>query len=89
MLNERGGRIVFRFHARAVNLVLRPHTPGTAVAFRVLVAEEPPDDASGLNVDEQAHGTIVQERLYQLIRQRGPVADQTFEIGFLDPGVEA
>ena len=29
------------------------------------------------------------QRLYQLIRQTGPITDRTFEIRFLDPGVRA
>ena len=29
------------------------------------------------------------QRLYQLVRQRGAVTDRTFEIQFLDPGVQA
>jgi hypothetical protein len=29
------------------------------------------------------------QRLYQLVRQNGAIADHTFEIRFLDPGVEA
>ena len=57
--------------------------------FRVLVDGEPPGDAHGLDVDEQGHGTLADQRLYQLIRQRGPIADRTFEITFLAPGVEA
>jgi hypothetical protein len=32
---------------------------------------------------------VSEQRLHQLIRQLGPIADRTFEIEFLDPGVEA
>jgi hypothetical protein len=39
-------------------------------------------------VDDQGNGTAT-ERLYQLIRQPGPVSERTFEITFLDPGVHA
>jgi hypothetical protein len=28
------------------------------------------------------------QRLYQLVRQSGSIKDRTFEIRFLDPGVE-
>jgi thiol-disulfide isomerase/thioredoxin len=88
VLNEAGGRIGFRFHARDVNLVLGPRTPGTPIPFRVLVDGKPPGDAHGLDVDEEGNGTVVHQRLYQLIREPGAITDSTFEIGFLEPGVE-
>jgi thiol-disulfide isomerase/thioredoxin len=89
MLNGAEGRISFRFHARDVHLVMGPAARGTSVPFRVLVDGQPPGDAHGLDVDEQGHATLVQARLYQLIRQPGPIADRTFEIAFEAPGVEA
>ena len=57
--------------------------------FRVLVDGEPPGAAHGLDVDEQGRGTLSEQRLYQLIRQQGTIGDRTFEITFLEPGVEA
>ena len=90
VLNRADGRIAFRFHARDVHLVLRPREQGASVPFRVLVDGEPPGDAHGLDVDEHGDGTLVEPRLYQLIRERGSmIADRTFEITFLAPGVEA
>jgi thiol-disulfide isomerase/thioredoxin len=89
VLNRADGRIAFRFHARDVHLVMRQRERGTAVPFRVLVDGEPPGGAHGLDVDERGHGNLVQPRLYQLIRERGPIADRTCEITFLAPGVEA
>jgi thiol-disulfide isomerase/thioredoxin len=88
VLNEAGGRIVFRFHARDVHLVLRSRA-STAVPFRVAVDGEAPGDAHGLDVDEEGNGTLVQPRLYQLVREPGKIKDRTFEITFLDAGVEA
>jgi thiol-disulfide isomerase/thioredoxin len=88
VLNEAGGRIAFRFHARDVNLVLGPRTPATSIPFHVLIDGEPPGDAHGLDVDEEGNGTVVQQRLYQLIREPGAITDRTFEIAFLEPGVE-
>jgi hypothetical protein len=85
VLNDAGGRILFRFHARDVNLVLR----GDAVPFRVLVDGEPPGEEHGDDVDERGHGVVREPRLYQLIRQRRPILDRTFEISFDEPGVEA
>jgi len=80
------GRIAFRFHARDVHLVMR--APDAPVPFRVLVDDEPPGDAHGLDVDEQGQGTVTEPRLYQLVRDRGPIADRTLEIAFTAPGVE-
>jgi thiol-disulfide isomerase/thioredoxin len=87
VLNGGDGRIVFRFHARDVHLVLRAQD--APVPFRVLIEGEPPGDAHGLDVDEQGHGTVTDPRLYQLVRERGPIADRTVEIAFTAPGVEA
>jgi thiol-disulfide isomerase/thioredoxin len=89
VLNEGGGRIAYRFHARDVHLVMGPRPRDASVPFRVLVDGEPPGDAHGLDVDEQGLGAVAEQRLYQLIRQRGPITDRTFEIMFLAPGVEA
>jgi thiol-disulfide isomerase/thioredoxin len=88
VLNEAGGRIAFRFHARDVNLVLGQRTPGTSIPFHVLVDGEPPGDAHGLDVDEEGNGMVVHQRLYQLIREPGSITDRTVEIAFLEPGVE-
>jgi thiol-disulfide isomerase/thioredoxin len=88
VLNEAGGRIAYRFHARDVHLVLRSRA-GTAVPFRVLVDGEAPGPAHGLDVDEEGRGTLLQPRLYQLLRQPGLITDRTIEIAFLDTGVEA
>ena len=88
LLDGAGGRIAFRFHARDVNLVVGLRAPDATVRFRVLVHGEPPDDAHGLDVDRDGHGTVIQPRLYQLIRTPGPITDRTIEITFLASGVE-
>ena len=89
VLNRADGRIVFRFHARDVNLVLGPRERGDSVPFQVLIDGHPPGDAHGLDTDEDGRGAVAQQRLYQLVRQRGSITDRTFEIVFLAPGVEA
>jgi hypothetical protein len=89
VLNKLNGKISYRFHARDVHLVMGPATAGTPVRFRVLIDGQPPDAAHGLDVDELGNGTVVEQRLYQLIRQQKPIDDRQFEIEFLDPGVEA
>jgi thiol-disulfide isomerase/thioredoxin len=90
VLIEAEGGISFRFHARDVHLVMGPPARSTTVPFRVLVDGESPGAAHGLDADEDGNGTVAQQRLYQLIRQQGPIiSDRTFEITFLAPGVEA
>jgi len=87
--NTAEGRIACRFHARDLNLVMGPAARGAPVRFRVLLDGQPPGAADGVDADDQGHGTIAEPRLYQLIRQPGPVTERTFEITFLDPGVQA
>jgi thiol-disulfide isomerase/thioredoxin len=89
MLNKANGRIAYRFHARDLHLVMGPAARGTTVRFRVLVDGQPPGTAHGGDIDGQGHGTVREQRLYQLIRQPGPIAERQFEIEFLDPGIEA
>jgi thioredoxin family protein len=55
----------------------------------VRIDEQPPGAARGTDIDDQGNGTVTDPRLYQLIRQPGPVAERTFEVTFLDPGVQA
>jgi thiol-disulfide isomerase/thioredoxin len=88
-LDKPNGRIVYRFHARDVHLVMGPSSRGSSVRFRVLLDGRPPGNAHGTEVDEQGYGTVTEQRLYQLIRQPSPITDRMFEIEFFDPGVEA
>jgi thiol-disulfide isomerase/thioredoxin len=88
-LNQPNGRIIYRFHARDLHLVMGPVARGESVRFRVLVDGQPPGAAHGLDVDEQGNGTVSEQRMHQLIRQPQPIADRLFEIEFLDLGVEA
>jgi thiol-disulfide isomerase/thioredoxin len=87
-LNTPNGRIVGRFHARDLHLVMGPAGSGTSLSFRVLIDGQPPGADHGADVDDQGRGKVTQQRLYQLIRQRGPITDRTFEIAFPDPGVQ-
>jgi thiol-disulfide isomerase/thioredoxin len=89
VLNQAGGRILYRFHARDLHTVMGPPAPGTPVRYRVLIDGQPPGDAHGSDVDDQGNGTLTEPRLHQLIRQPGPVTERTFEVTFLDPGVHA
>ena len=89
VLNKADGRIVYQFHARDLHLVMGPTSKGTPVRFRVRIDGKPPGAAHGIDVDEQGMGTVVEQRLHQLIRQPMPIAERRFEIEFLDPGVAA
>jgi len=88
-LNTANAQLIYRFHARDLNLVMGPAAPGTSVRFRVGIDGHPPGAAHGSDADSDGNGTLTRQRLYQLIRQVGPVADRTFEITFLDPGAQA
>jgi hypothetical protein len=88
VLSSPNGRIVYRFHARDLHLVMGPPRPGTPVRFRVSIDGQAPGAAHGLDVDSGGNGTVVEPRLYQLIRQPQPIVDRQFEIEFTDAGVE-
>ena len=88
-LNGSNGRVAYQFHARDVNLVMGPARKGGTVPFRVLVDGEVAGPARGADVDANGNGTVVQQRMYQLIRQPGAIRDRRFEIEFLADGAEA
>ncbi|MGN4067210.1 cytochrome c biogenesis protein DipZ [Burkholderia gladioli] len=88
-LAKPGGRIVYRFHARDLHLVLGPGKNGAPVRFRVTIDGTAPGASHGADVNADGVGTVTGQRLYQLIRQSGPIVDHTFSIEFLDPGVQA
>ncbi|QJI37796.1 cytochrome c biogenesis protein DipZ [Pseudomonas sp. ADAK13] len=83
------GKIVYRFHARDLHLVLGPGADGKPVRFKVTVDGQAPGDAHGTDVAPDGSGTVTEQRLYQLVRQPGAVKDRTFTIEFLDPQVSA
>ncbi|MBC7771843.1 MAG: redoxin domain-containing protein [Pyrinomonadaceae bacterium] len=89
ILSQReNGRIAYMFHARDLHLVMGPPVGGRPVRFRVLIDGALPGGAAGSDVDAQGLGTVMEPRMYQLIRQRQPVTDRRFEIEFLDSGAE-
>ena len=83
------GRLLFRFHARDLHLVLGPSKDGKPVRFRVTIDGVAPGKNHGADTAADGTGTIDSQRLYQLVRQSGAVGDRTFSIEFLDPGVQA
>ncbi|AUX80474.1 cytochrome c biogenesis protein DipZ [Sinorhizobium fredii] len=87
-LNRAGGAVTYRFSARDLHLVLGPGVNGRKVRFQVLVDGTAPGTDHGSDIDPEGNGTVRETRLYQLVRQSGEVRERTFEIRFLDPGVE-
>ncbi|MBN9425695.1 MAG: cytochrome c biogenesis protein DipZ [Burkholderiales bacterium] len=88
-LTGRSGRIVYRFQARDLHLVLGPGPDAKPVRFKVRIDGQPPGASRGMDVAEDGTGTVTEQRLYQLIRQSGEVVPRTFSIEFLDPGASA
>ncbi|EPE97385.1 cytochrome c biogenesis protein DipZ [Rhizobium grahamii] len=88
-LDQAGGGITYRFSARDLHLVLGPGADGKKVRFQVKVDGVAPGADHGSDIDADGNGTVSETRLYQLVRQSGEVRERTFEIRFLDPGVEA
>jgi thiol-disulfide isomerase/thioredoxin len=88
VLDQAGGSIAYRFHARDAHLVLSPGARGP-IPFRVLVDGEAPGSSQGVDVDEDGNGMLRDGRLYQLVREHDAVRERTLEITFLEPGAEA
>ena len=88
-LQSQPGKIIFRFHARDLHLVLGPGKDGKPVRFKVTLDGTALGDDHGGDTDADGNGVVREHRLYQLIRQKGTVEDRTFEIEFEDPGVQA
>lgn len=86
--NGPSGAIAYRFHARDLHLVLGSAT-GRPIRFRVTIDGKAPGGDAGVDVKSDGTGTVTDERLYQLVRQKGDVRDRTFRIEFLDPGAVA
>jgi hypothetical protein len=87
-LNEAPGSIAFRFHARDAHLVLGPAS-SQSIRFRVTIDGKAPGADAGVDVDANGYGMVREHRLYQLVRQKGAIADRTLTIEFFDPGVQA
>jgi hypothetical protein len=87
VLAEPHGKIVFRFHSRDLHVVLGPSASGAPVRFTVTLDGKAPGADHGVDTAADGSGVVREPRLYQLIRQSGPIRDRTFEIEFLDAGV--
>jgi thiol-disulfide isomerase/thioredoxin len=89
VLNDAPGRVAFGFQARDVNLVMGPANRGSTIPFRVSLDGASPGDSHGFDVDADGNGMLADQRLYQLIRQPGPITERLVEIEFLASGAEA
>jgi thiol-disulfide isomerase/thioredoxin len=88
VLDQAGGSIAYRFHARDAHLVLSPEAR-EPTPFRVLLDGEAPGPSHGVDVDEDGNGMLRDGRLYQLARQHDAVRERTLQITFLEPRAEA
>ena len=66
-----------------------PLNGSASMPFDVTIDGGPPGDAAGGDVDADGSGKLDEPRMYQLIRQPGPIHPRLFEIVFRDPGAEA
>ena len=89
ILNKANGKIVYRFQARDLHIVMGPAVTGTSIRFRIRIDGKPPAAGHGIDVDEQGNGIVTEQRMYQLVRQHQPIIDHEIEIEFLEAGVEA
>jgi hypothetical protein len=87
-LQGANGRLRYCFHARDVHLVMAAGHRAP-IRFRVSLDGQPAGAAHGVDIDAAGNGVVTEPRLYQLIRQTGPIVSRQLEIEFLDPGVEA
>ena len=89
VLQAAPGKIVFRFHSRDLHLIIAPTKDDKPVRFKVTLDGRAPGENGGVDTSSDGSGQVREPRLYQLIRQKGPIVDRTFEIEFLDTGVQA
>jgi thiol-disulfide isomerase/thioredoxin len=87
-IEQAGGSITCRFHARDAHLVLSSAAL-EPIPFRVLLDGQAPGSSHGADIDEDGNGLLRDGRLYQLVRQADAVRERTLEMTFLEPGAEA
>jgi len=88
-LHAPNGRLRYRFQARDVNLIMGAERQRAPVRFRISLDGQPPGAAHGVDSDVTGNGSVLEPRLFQLIRQPTPIVGRQFEVEFLDAGVEA
>ena len=82
------GAISYHFQGCDLHLVLGSRS-GKPVRFKVTLDGTTPGADHGVDIDALGNGKILEQRLYQLIRQNGKVGFHTFRIEFLDGDTEA
>ena len=88
LVKKEHGKLIYRFHARDVNLIMGPSAAGKSIKFRILIDGVSPGAAHGVDTDSNGNGTMTEQRMYQLIRQQNPIVDHEFQIEFEEPGAE-
>ena len=88
VLDQAGGSIAFRFHARDAHLVLS-RGAREPIPFRVRIDGNAPGPSHGFDVDENGNGLLDVGRLYQLVRQHDTIGERTLQVTFEEPGAEA
>ena len=88
VLDQAGGSIAYRFHARDAHLVLSRRS-ARADSLPRAARRRGSGPSHGVDVDEDGNGVLRDGRLYQLVREQDAVRERTLEIMFLEPGAEA
>jgi thiol-disulfide isomerase/thioredoxin len=88
VLESPAGSISYHFRGRDLHLVLGSRN-GKPLRFKVTLDGKMPGEDHGVDTDAQGNGVVREQRLYQLVRQRGEIRDRTFRIEFMDADVEA
>lgn len=84
---SRGAKIIFKYQADKVHMVLGSEEPITATVLR---DGEPVGDAAGDDVDSDTGTVTIQEEgLYRLIDEPSGFGEHTFELIIEEPGVHA
>jgi thiol-disulfide isomerase/thioredoxin len=84
LLDQAGGSIAYRFHARDVHLVLSPGAR-EPIPFRVRLDGEDPGLSHGVDVEEDGNGVLRDGRMCQLVREHDAVQERTLEMSSSSP----
>jgi hypothetical protein len=66
-----------------------PAKNGKPVRFRIEVNGAAPGDDHGSDSAADGTGEVRVPQMYRVVRRKGTIEDGTFEIEFVDPGVQA
>jgi hypothetical protein len=88
LVEQAGGSITLRFHARDAHLVLDSDMR-EPIDFQVLIDGNAPGLSHGVDVDEEGRGLLREGRLYQLVREHDTVRERTLQVTFHEQGAHA